>query len=103
MRHTWPDLKSPRHLSAYCMEQQKLLAFASSQHWRLGTHSCAQQLNDNLLKTIANIVTGATEEMTRWQQKEKREQQAFDSTDLTIKASMGRQWKLPPSLRHSTI
>jgi hypothetical protein len=85
------------------MEQQKLVAFASSQHWRLGSNSGAQQLNDNLLKTIANIVTGATEEMTRWQQNEKREQQAVDSTDITIKAPMGRQWKLPTSLRHSTI
>ena len=103
MHHTWPDPEGPRHLSEYCMEQQKLVAFASSQHGRLGSNSCAQQLNDNLLKTIANIVSGATEEMTRWQQNEKREQQAVDSTDITIKAPMGRQWKLPLSLRHSTI
>jgi hypothetical protein len=55
------------------MAQRMILAFASSQHGRLGADSIVQHLNDNLLKAIDNMVTGSTDKTTKWHNKDQRQ------------------------------
>jgi hypothetical protein len=99
----WPFRAGPWHLREYCMGQSKILAFASCQHRRLGAQSLVKILSENLVKVIANIFTGASNKTLEWSSRDQREQLDIESTDITIRTYMRSTYKMPASLRNSTI